>query len=153
METKYDVYFSCAMTNQPQEIRNQNLAFSRSLRKVCKNVGLKLFCPEEKERLGGFSEGQIYSAEKEIIKGCRLMVLFLNRPSCGAGGEAVICDYESIPIILISRDLLAVSKFVLENPQIKEMVTFTSIEQVMDELREKIPALIRPPLATFTVVL
>jgi len=141
------------MTSQPQEVRNQNLEFSRKLRALCEEFDLQLFCPEEKDRQGGFPEGKTYLAEKEIIQGCRLMVLFLNGPSCGAGGEAVICDYENIPIILISRNLPGTSKFVLDNPQIKETVVFASIRQTMDELRGKIPALIRPPLAAAAIAL
>ncbi len=153
MKVKYDVYFSCAMTGQPQEMRDQNLAFSRALRVLCEELKLELFCPEEKDQQGGFPEGQIYLAEKEIIQGCRLMVLFLNGPSCGAGGEAVICDYEKIPIILVSRDFSAVSEFVLDNPQIKAQIIFASIEESIKALRQHIPALIRPPLATATIAL
>lgn len=144
MSTKYDVYFSCAMSGQLSAVREQNLAFGQALSALCAELGLALFNPE----ITQCPNETVYAEEKKILSGCRLMILFLNSPSCGAGGEAVICDYENVPIILVSRDLSSISTFVLANPQVKAKIVFTEFSQVMASLRENMEALLGLPSAT-----
>jgi len=138
-EKKYDIYFTCAMTEQTKNVRRRNVNFGLRLHTLCEELGYNIFDPEKMDVDGNFPEDEIFDEDRKILEKCGLVVAFLDKPSCGAGGEITICHYFEIPVILISRNLKQLSPFVTTNKQVKERITFTDIESIMSKLRKLIP--------------
>jgi len=139
-DKKYDIYFSCAMHGQSEAMRRENTHFGEALRAVCAQYGWEVFDPELKHNNGGWPQGETYTAEKNILRQCGAMVMVLNGPSTGAGGESVICEYDDVPIILVSAEPDTLSRFLLCNPAVKKIITqrgeAETITEVIAALRE-----------------
>ena len=85
--------------------------------------------------LGGGLVTSLYEWSLEKIPACDVLIAEVSSPSFGVGGEIVLAEKLTKPVILLSKKGIKVSEFVTGNPAVVYHVEYESIDEAVKQVR------------------
>ena len=145
---RLNAYLASGLTGLSDAERAHLVRVSEVIEKVCRGLQIELFEP----RLAtdpidhpDVSAAKVFASDRERVLRSDLVIHVADYPSTGSGEELDFALGALVPIILIARGDARVSRMVTGIPALKLDITYSDVDDLRDELRERLTE-IRPIL-------
>ena len=138
---KLDAYLASALTRLNQEQRENFQALSEVAASVCEDLDIALYQPRTAtDPIGNpdVSPEDVFKRDRERVLSSDLVIHIADYASTGAGQELNFALEALIPMIIVARGDIQVSRMVTGIPAVKLTITYNSLEQLRSELRERL---------------
>lgn len=143
-----NAYLASALTGLNEKQKDHVIAVSNIVDAVCKDIGIDLYEPRKATdpvEHPDVKATDVYNMDRERVLKSDLLVHMADFASTGAGEELDFAQSALIPIVLIAHGNTRVSRMVSGIPAFNLSVTYTDLNDLQIELRERL-AEIRPIL-------
>lgn len=145
MDKNY-IYMSGALTGLAREdLEYANELYDR-VEALCKSLGIDAYLPGKSPTTPskGIPHHKVWKIDYEKVSASSGVIAYVGLPSTGVGAEIEMARQAEVPIILLCEEDRqdAVSRLVLGNPRIVDIVPFTSWEHMETKLRPVLVQLI-----------
>lgn len=143
-----NAYLASALTDLTEKDRRRLVEVSDVVNLVCKDLEVDLYEPRKATdpvEHPDVKATDVYNMDRERVLRSDLLVHVADFASTGAGEELDFARSALIPIILIAHGDKRVSRMVTGIPAFNLMITYTSLNDLRDELRDRLTE-IRPIL-------
>lgn len=139
------VYISGALTDMPEEKRQELREFYDRIGMVCQEFGLIPYLPHisgDPQRLPNVTPEQINIIDRRAVTQSILVIAYIGVPSLGVGIEIELAyhSYKSLILIYEKKALETkpsrISRLVRAHPAVIAHIVFETKENVYDELRK-----------------
>ena len=145
---KLQAYLASALTGLDEEQRAHMTDVAEVVAAVCEDTEIDLYEPWKSTdpiKHPNVSPEDVFDMDREHVLGSDLVIHIADYASTGAGEELDFALDALIPIILLSHGDSVVSRMVLGIPALKLKVTYTTLDELRVELKERLTE-IRPIL-------
>ena len=143
-----NAYLASTLTGLTEKERLRLVAVSNIVNLVCNDLEIDLYEPRKATdpvEHPDVKATDVYNMDRERVLRSDLLVHVADFASTGAGEELDFARSALIPIILIAHGDTRVSRMVTGIPAFNLMLTYTSLDDLRDELRDRLTE-IRPIL-------
>lgn len=78
----------------------------------------------------------VYEVDRQHVAGAAVVIAYAGIPSFGVGTEVEVARESGVPVVLIAEEGRAISRILLGNPVVREVVRFTDLPDLRARLRE-----------------
>ena len=145
---RLDAYLASGLTGLDETQRRLLLDVSAIVDAVCREVEIDLYQPvnaTDPVANPEVSAENVFNIDRERVLGSDLLVHLADFASTGAGEEIDFALGALIPIVIVAHGDTRVSRMVTGIPALKLIITYRSLDELKDELRDRM-ADIRPIL-------
>lgn len=138
---KLDAYLASALTGLTQDQRIDLEALSQVIDSVCESLEIELYQPRTSTDPidnPNVSPGDVFKRDRERVLSSDLVIHIADYASTGAGQELNVATEALIPMIIIARGDIKVSRMVTGIPAVKLTITYQDLEGLREELRERL---------------
>lgn len=124
-----EAYVSGALTSLEDGARTR--LFYELLAEVVEGAGLRAYLPHrvtDPVTTAHLDPRAVYDIDRAHVTGSRVVVAYAGIPSFGVGIEVELAREHGIPVILVVERDRTVSRLLLGNPAVVEVVRFTDLE-------------------------
>jgi hypothetical protein len=124
-----EAYVSGALTSLEDGARTR--LFYELLAEVVEGAGLRAYLPHrvtDPATTAHLDPRAVYDIDRAHVTGSRVVVAYAGIPSFGVGIEVELAREHGIPVILVVERDRTVSRLLLGNPAVVEVVRFTDLE-------------------------
>src|SRR5436190_14778356 len=124
-----EAYVSGALTSLEDGARTR--LFYELLAEVVESAGLRAYLPHrvtDPVATSHLDPRSVYDIDRAHVTGSRVVVAYAGIPSFGVGIEVELAREHGIPVILVVERDRTVSRLLLGNPAVVEVVRFTDLE-------------------------
>jgi 2'-deoxynucleoside 5'-phosphate N-hydrolase len=124
-----EAYVSGALTSLEDGARTR--LFYELLAEVVEGAGLRAYLPHrvtDPVTTAHLEPRAVYDIDRAHVTGSRVVVAYAGIPSFGVGIEVELAREHGVPVILVVERERAVSRLLLGNPAVVEVVRFTDLE-------------------------
>jgi hypothetical protein len=124
-----EAYVSGALTSLEEGARTR--LFYELLAEVVEGAGLRAYLPHrvtDPVTTAHLDPRAVYDIDRAHVTGSRVVVAYAGIPSFGVGIEVELAREHGIPVILVVERDRTVSRLLLGNPAVVEVVRFTDLE-------------------------
>ena len=143
-------YISGVLSPLSEENRVIQRQFYEAIGRCCELAGLEPYIPHQHSdpiKDAHLTFTQVNRRDKQRVTESQLVICYVGRPSCGAGGEAQLSESLKIPLILLHEDNLpqerAISRYTLGSENVIRTITGASLDQLVHKLSEELAYLVR----------
>ena len=134
-----DAYLASALTGLSESERQHLLEVSAIVAEACREVEIDLYQPvnaTDPVNNPEVSAEDVFNIDRKRVLGSDLLVHVADFASTGAGEELDFALAALIPIVLVAHGDTNVSRMVTGIPALKLVITYRSLDELRDELRE-----------------
>ena len=145
---RLDAYLASGLTGLSSDERSQLVHLSGLIEKVCQSLEIDLFEPRlasDPVNHPELSSEKVFADDRKRVLRSDLVIHIANYPSTGSGEELDIASGALVPIVIVAQGDVRVSRMVKGIPALKLDITYGNIDELEDELRERLTE-IRPIL-------
>jgi len=106
---------------------------------LCKSLGIDCYLPGKSSTTPskGIPHHKVWKIDYEKVSGSSAVVAYVGLPSTGVGAEIEMARQAEVPIILLCEEERqdGVSRLVLGNPRVKDIVPFTTFSEMKTKLQ------------------
>lgn len=77
---------------------------------------------------------EIYEKDKSTVENSHLVILCANYPSFGTGMEAQIAAANDIPVLILRKNSVKVSRMLLGAPTVAEVISYESEPEALEKV-------------------
>ena len=141
-------YLASALTGLSSDDRVYFVRVSEVIAKVCRSLQIDLFQPrlatDPVDRPDVPAE-DVFANDRERVLSSDLVIHVADYPSTGSGEEPDFALGALVPIVIVAHGNARVSRMVTGIPALKLTITYSDLDYLQDELRERLTE-IRPIL-------
>jgi len=155
-----EAYVSGALTALEDGARTR--LFYELLAEVVESAGLRAYLPHrvtDPVTASHLDPRAVYDIDRAHVTGSRVVVAYAGIPSFGVGIDVELAREHGIPVILIVERDRTVSRLLLGNPAVVEVVRFADLEglrrtlnNALERVRDMVPGESRPSVSDDVVV-
>jgi len=123
------VYISGALTNASEK------GFYEALGEVVEVAKYTAYIPHkhtDPDKNPDATPKEVYDTDKKVVEESCLVILCANNPSFGTGMEAEIASAAGIPILVLAREDVRVSRMILGAPSVREVVRYETEHEALE---------------------
>src|SRR5437867_11348423 len=124
-----EAYVSGALTSLEDGARTR--LFYELLAEVVESAGLRAYLPHrvtDPVTASHLDPRAVYDIDRAHVTGSRVVVAYAGIPSFGVGIEVELARERGIPVILVAERERPISRLLLGNPAVVELVRFGDLE-------------------------
>ena len=141
-------YLASGLTGLSARDRAQLIRVSEVIRTVCQGLEIDLFQPRLATDPVDHPEipaEKVFADDRERVLSSDLVIHVADYPSTGSGEELDLASGALVPIVIVAHGSVRVSRMILGIPALKLTLTYTGLDDLQHELRERLTE-IRPIL-------
>ena len=145
---RLNAYLATALTVLSEEEREHVFRISDLVGAVCNDLEIELYQPRKTTdpiQHPHVASEDVFTRDRERVLDSDLVIHIADYASTGAGEELDFALAALIPIVLVSQGETRVSRMVLGIPALKLIVTYSDLDELRIELRQRLTE-IRPIL-------
>jgi hypothetical protein len=144
-------YICSALTELPADVQEPFKFVLSKTADVCAEVlGVRGFAPHEHNdpvHVPDKTPMQVDAQERpQVGQKTSVLIVFTNAPSWGGGIEVEIAHQNNVPVVLLRQMINGtprkVSRLLLGNPAVREIVDYTTYVELFDKLRVVLPRIV-----------
>ena len=131
-----EAYVSGALTSLEEGARTR--LFYELLAEVVESAGLRAYLPHrvtDPVTASHLDPRAVYDIDRAHVTGSRVVVAYAGIPSFGVGIEVELAREHGIPVVLVVERDRTVSRLLLGNPAVVEVVRFADLETLRHSLK------------------
>lgn len=106
---------------------------------LCERLGIDCYLPGKSVTTPskGIPHHKVWKIDYEKVSGSSAVIAYVGLPSTGVGAEIEMARQAEVPIILVCEEdrQEAVSRLVLGNPRVKDIVPFATVDEMEAKLQ------------------
>ncbi|MBA7639012.1 2'-deoxynucleoside 5'-phosphate N-hydrolase 1 [subsurface metagenome] len=138
MQKSY-IYMSGALTGLGEDDLKYASEIYNRVEDLCKALGIDAYLPGKSPTTPskGIPHHKVWKIDYEKVSASLAVVAYVGLPSTGVGAEIEMARQAEVPVVLLCEENRqdAVSRLVLGNPRIVDIVPFTTIDEMEAKLR------------------
>ncbi len=141
---RYRAYLASALTGLTLEERTRTDAVKRRIAAACRSRSIHPYLPELKTSPDDFPDvtpEAVWATDRAEALRADLLVFLADGPSTGAGIEFEFARSTLMPVLVVAKKSVRVSKMVLGAPAIKQVVRYSGLEDVEPSVNSGIDCL------------
>ena len=145
---RLNAYLASGLTGLSSDDRAHLVRVSEVIEKVCRGLEIDLFEPRlatDPVDHPEVSAEEVFANDRERVLSSDLVIHVADYPSTGSGEELDFALGALVPIVIVARGESRVSRMVTGIPALKLTITYSDVDDLRDELRERLTE-IRPIL-------
>ena len=145
---RLNAYLASGLTGLSSDDRAHLVRVSEVIEKVCRGLEIDLFEPRlatDPVDHPEVSAEEVFANDRERVLSSDLVIHVADYPSTGSGEELDFALGALVPIVIVARGESCVSRMVTGIPALKLTITYSDVDDLRDELRERLTE-IRPIL-------
>ncbi len=155
-----EAYVSGALTALEDGARMR--LFYELLAEVVETVGLRAYLPHrvsDPVAAAHLDPRTVYDIDRAHVTGARVVVAYAGIPSFGVGIEVELARERGVPVVLVVERERTVSRLLLGNPAVVDVVRFTDLDGLrrglataLERIAQTVPGAERPAVSDDVVV-
>lgn len=143
MESHKTLYVCGPLTELPVEQQKSVKSFYKRIADLCEEqIGERAFVPHEHfdpVRHPSFLPKDVDKAErKQVCEKTSLLIVVAIAPSWGGGIEVEMANRSNVPVVILCEKQKNISRLLRGNPAVIDIIFYTSQENALLGLREKL---------------
>ena len=138
MQKSY-IYMSGALTGLGEDDLKYASEIYNRVEDLCKALGIDAYLPGKSPTTPskGIPHHKVWKIDYEKVSASSAVIAYVGLPSTGVGAEIEMARQAEVPVVLLCEENRqdAVSRLVLGNPRIVDIVPFTTIDEMEAKLR------------------
>ncbi len=134
-----EVYISGALSSLGDAVLGR--LFYELLAEIVGDAGFAGYVPHrhtDPVRAPALSPQDIYEIDRRHVSAARLLVAYAGQPSFGVGIEVELAREHGVPVVLVVERDRPVSRILLGNPAVVEVVRFSDLAELRRSLRDAV---------------
>lgn len=133
------IYMSGALTGLKEgDLEYANVLYDH-VETLCQHLGIDCYLPGKSPTTPskGIPHHKVWKIDYEKVSGSSAVIAYVGLPSTGVGAEIEMARQAEVPIILLCEEdrQEGVSRLVLGNPRIKDIIPFTTLDEMGAKLQ------------------
>jgi len=133
------VYMSGALTGLGDDDSKYATELYDRVEALCKALGIDAYLPGKSPTTPskGIPHHKVWKIDYEKVSASSAVIAYVGLPSTGVGAEIEMARQAEVPVVLLCEEDRqdAVSRLVLGNPRIVDIVPFTTLDEMEVKLR------------------